>query len=318
MHIQRQLRTTCGLALSLGMFASLGLAAVAQDATVEGMVIGRDGPQMAVKTTDSPRLTVLLSDSTKAEQKGGFLGMGRKDLGITALVPGLSVKVEGSYNPDHQLVAKKIEFSRTSLNTAKAIDAGLDPVNAKLGEQQDQLASNKRDISSAQDQLAKNSQDIDATKQGLATTTEATTQNTTQIGQTNTRIGTLDQYETKDSMTINFANGRATVKPQDKDALTDFVKAAANTPGFMIEVQGYASTVGSAALNQRLSAERADAVLAIIQQSGAVPMTRILAPAAMGTSNQVDDGHTRKAQAQNRRVVVTIVVNKGIVGSTGS
>jgi outer membrane protein OmpA-like peptidoglycan-associated protein len=300
------------------MFASLGLAAVAQDATVEGMVIGRDGPQMAVKTTDSPRLTVLLSDSTKAEQKGGFLGMGRKDLGITALVPGLSVKVEGSYNPDHQLVAKKIEFSRTSLNTAKAIDAGLDPVNAKLGEQQDQLASNKRDISSAQDQLAKNSQDIDATKQGLATTTEATTQNTTQIGQTNTRIGTLDQYETKDSMTINFANGRATVKPQDKDALTDFVKAAANTPGFMIEVQGYASTVGSAALNQRLSAERADAVLAIIQQSGAVPMTRILAPAAMGTSNQVDDGHTRKAQAQNRRVVVTIVVNKGIVGSTGS
>jgi OOP family OmpA-OmpF porin len=318
MHIQRQLRTTSTLALSLAMFTSLGLAASAQDTTVEGMVIGRNGPQMSVKTPDSPRVTVLLSDSTKAEQKGGFLGMGRKDLGITALVPGLSVKVEGSYNPDHQLVARKIEFSRTSLNTAKAIDAGLNPVNEQLGQQQDQLASNKRDIASSQDMIAKNSQDIDATKQGLATTTQATTQNTQQIGQTNTRIGTLDQYDTKDSMTINFANGRATVKPQDKDALTDFVKAAANTPGFMIEVQGYASTVGSATLNQRLSAERADAVLAIIQQSGAVPMTRILAPAAMGTSNQVDTDHTRKAQAQNRRVVVTIVVNKGITGSTGS
>ncbi|HSY37221.1 MAG TPA: OmpA family protein [Acidobacteriaceae bacterium] len=300
------------------MFTSLGLAASAQDATVEGMVIGRNGPQMSVKTTDTPRVTVLLSDSTKAEQKGGFLGMGRKDLGITALVPGLSVKVEGSYNPDHQLIAKKVEFSRTSLTTAKAIDAGLNPVNEQLGQQQDQLASNKRDIAASQDLIAKNTQDIDTTKQGLATTTEATTQNTTQIGQTNTRIGTLDQYDTKDSMTINFANGQAIVKKQDKDALTDFVKAAANTPGFMIEVQGYASTVGSAALNQRLSAERADAVLAIIQQSGAVPMTRILAPAAMGTSNQVDDGHTRKAQAQNRRVVVTIVVNKGITGSTGS
>ena len=318
MHIQRQLRTTSTLALSWAMFTSLGLAASAQDTTVEGMVIGRNGPQMSVKTPDSPRVTVLLSDSTKAEQKGGFLGMGRKDLGITALVPGLSVKVEGSYNPDHQLVARKIEFSRTSLNTAKAIDAGLNPVNEQLGQQQDQLASNKRDIASSQDMIAKNSQDIDATKQGLATTTQATTQNTQQIGQTNTRIGTLDQYDTKDSMTINFANGRATVKPQDKDALTDFVKAAANTPGFMIEVQGYASTVGSATLNQRLSAERADAVLAIIQQSGAVPMTRILAPAAMGTSNQVDTDHTRKAQAQNRRVVVTIVVNKGITGSTGS
>jgi len=318
MQIQRQLRTTCGLALSLAMVTSLGLTAIAQEATVQGMVIGRDGPQMAVKTTDTPRLIVLLSDSTKATQKGGFLGMGGKDLGIESLVPGLSVRVEGSYNPDHQLLAKKVSFSKGSLNTAKAIDAGLNPVNATLGQQQDELASNKRDIASSQDMIAKNSQDIDATKQGLATTTQATTQNTTQIGQTNTRIGTLDQYDTKDSMTINFANGKATVKTQDKDALTDFVKAAANTPGFMIEVQGYASTVGSAALNQRLSAERADAVLAIIQQSGAVPMTRILAPAAMGTSNQVDDGHTRKAQAQNRRVVVTIVVNKGIVGSTGS
>ncbi|MDQ2840465.1 MAG: OmpA family protein, partial [Acidobacteriota bacterium] len=121
-------------------------------------------------------------------------------------------------------------------------------------------------------------------------------------------------YETKDSLTVNFANGRATVTKKDKDALNDFVKAAADTPGFMIEVQGYASTVGSAALNQHLSAERADAVLAIIQQSGAVPMTRILAPAAMGTSNPVDTDHKRSAQAQNRRVVVTIVVNKGITG----
>jgi OOP family OmpA-OmpF porin len=63
-----------------------------------------------------------------------------------------------------------------------------------------------------------------------------------------------------------------------------------------------------------LSADRAAAVLAISQQTGVVPMTRILAPAAMGTSNQVATEHTRSAQAQNRRVVVTVVVNKGITG----
>ena len=113
---------------------------------------------------------------------------------------------------------------------------------------------------------------------------------------------------------FNFANGKATVSKKDKDQLTDFVKQAADTPGYMIEVQGYASTSGSAAMNQKLSAERADAVLAIIQQTGVVPMTRILAPAAMGTSNQISTEHTRTAQAQNRRVVVTIVVNKGIAG----
>jgi outer membrane protein OmpA-like peptidoglycan-associated protein len=289
------------------MFTSLGLTAHAQQATVEGMVIGRDGPAMAVKTSDTPRLTVLLSDSTKATEKGGFLGWDRKDLGVAALVPGLSVKVEGTYDPDHKLIAKKVTFSRTAMTTAKQIDAGLYPTNAEIAAAQDQLKSDRRDIEQGQ-------QDIDTTKQGLAANTEATATNTQGIGHANQRFTTLDQYETKGSVTVNFANGKAIVNKKDNDALTDFVKAAADTPGFMIEVQGYASTTGPAALNQRLSAERADAVLAIIQQTGVVPMTRILAPAAMGTTNQVATDHTRSGQAQNRRVVVTIVVNKGITG----
>jgi len=314
MHMKSHLRNSAVLATSLAMFTSLGLTAAAQQATVQGLVTGRDASSMSVKTPDTPRLTVLLSDSTQATAKGGFLGMGRDHLGITALVPGLYVKVDGSYNADHQLVAKKILFSKSSLNTARQIDAGLNPVHEQLGQQQDQLASNKRDINQSQQDISKDQQDITTTQQGLATTTAATTTNTQGITTTNGRIGTLDQFDTKDSLTVNFANGRSTVTKKDQDALNDFVKTAATTPGSMIEVQGYASTVGSAAANQRLSAARADAVLAIIQQSGAVPMTRILAPAAMGTTNQVDTDHTRKAQAENRRVVITIVVNKGITG----
>ena len=314
MHIQRHFKSTCGLALSLAAFSSLSLTAVAQKATVEGFVIGRSGEQMAIKTPDSPRLTVILSDNTPATEKGGFLGMSHKNLGIAALVPGLSVKVEGDYNPDHQLVAKKVVFSRTSLSTAKAVESGLYPVNAEVAGVKDQQRTDRKDIEQTQQDTAKNSQDIDTTKQALAATNEATAGNTTAIGGTNQRIGTLDQFETKDSLTVNFANGRATVSKKDKDQLADFVKAVADTPGSMIEVEGYASTSGSAVLNQRLSEERADAVLAIIQQTGAVPMTRILAPAAMGTTNQVATEHTRSAQAENRRVVVTIVVNKGITG----
>ncbi len=314
MNIQRRLSTTCSMAMSLAMFTSLGFTAHAQEATIEGLVIGRSGPSMSVKTADSPRLTVLVSDSTKATEKGGFLGLSKHNLGVAALVPGLSVKVEGAYNPDHQLIANKITFSRTSLNTAKAIDAGLNPVNERMAAQQDQLRSDRKDIQANQDAIAKNSRDIAATKQGLDATNQATAGNTSATGKANQRFGALDQFEEKGSITVNFANGKATVSPKDKDQLADFVKAAADTPGYMIEVQGYASTTGSAALNQKLSAERAEAVLAIIQQTGVVPLTRILAPAAMGTSNEVADDHTRSGQAQNRRVVVTVVVNKGITG----
>jgi outer membrane protein OmpA-like peptidoglycan-associated protein len=300
--------------MSLAMFTSLGLAASAQQATVEGLVVGRSGPTMLVRTGDSPKLTVLLSDSTQTTEKGGFLGLDRKHPAVVDLVPGLAVKVEGTYDGDHQLVARKVTFSRNSMNTARQIDAGLNPVNQQVAAAQDQLRSDRKDIDQNQQDTAKNSQDIDSTKQGLASTTADTATNKQAIGQANQRFTTLDQYEDKGSITVNFANGKATVSKKDKDQLTDFVKSAANTPGYMIEVQGYASSVGSAVLNQRLSSERADAVLAIIQQTGAAPMTRILAPAAMGTTNPVSGDHTRSAQAQNRRDVVTIVVNKGITG----
>ncbi|HEV2578709.1 MAG TPA: OmpA family protein [Acidobacteriaceae bacterium] len=336
MKIQSGIRTT-GLAMSLAMFASMGVAANAQDAgsapsvpqttaqgvpsgqhaVVEGLVIGRDGSTMLVRTADSPRVTVLLQNDTKATEKGGFLGWSRKDLAITQLVPGLQVKVDGTYDPDHQLIAKKVEFSRGAYNTAKQIDAGLNPVNEKVAAQQDQLRSDRRDIEQGQSDLASTRTDLDATKQGLAANVAATGQNTQAIGQTNTRIGTLDQYATKGTYTVQFANGRSAVNKKYKDELTDFVKQAADTPGAMIEVQGYASKVGNPSLNQRLSSERADNVLTIIQQAG-VPLTRILAPAAMGTTEQVASNHTRSGQAQNRRVVVTIVVNQGISGGDQS
>ncbi len=306
----------CGLGAVLATSALLVVPAVAQQhATVEGLIVGRDGANMTVQQPDSSNLTVVLSDHTQARQKGGFLGMGRKDLGITQLVPGLPVKVEGTYNPDHQLLADKVEFGKRELKTAKQIDAGLNPVAQKVAAAQDDIRTNRKNIDQNTQDIASARQDINTNKQGIAANTQANADNKQAIGQTNQRFGTLDQYDTKDSLTINFANGKTTVARKYKEQLADFVKSAASTPGVMIEVQGFASQTGPVTLNQRLSAERAEAVLSIIQQTGAVPLTSILAPAAMGTTNPVATEHGRKAQAQNRRVVVTILVNKGIAGA---
>ncbi len=307
MKLQRQLGFTGGLAATLALFTSLSAVAGAQQTTVEGLVIGRDGPTLSVKTHDDPRVTVLLSDTTQATEKGGFLGLDRKHPGITELVPGLFVKVQGAYDPDHKLLAKKVIFSHSSLKTAQQIDAGLNPIAQQVAKAQDQLRSQRRDIDANGQAIAQNTQDIAANREGLAANGQA-------ISKANGRFGQLDQYETKGSLTVNFANGKSTITRKDRDDLTQFVNAAANTPGFMIEVQGYASATGSPNLNQRLSSDRANAVLSVIQQSGSVPLTRILAPAAMGTTNQVGSNHTRRGQAENRRVVVTVLVNRGITG----
>jgi outer membrane protein OmpA-like peptidoglycan-associated protein len=78
--------------------------------------------------------------------------------------------------------------------------------------------------------------------------------------------------------------------------------------------QGYASKIGSAALNQKLSAERAANVTAFMEQEGKIPLTNMLAPGAMGTSKQVAPDATTEGQAENRRVVVRILQNKAIAG----
>jgi outer membrane protein OmpA-like peptidoglycan-associated protein len=67
-------------------------------------------------------------------------------------------------------------------------------------------------------------------------------------------------------------------------------------------------------LNQRLSRERAEAVTALLQQSG-VPSTKMMVPAAMGISDQVASNSTRQGQAENRRVVVRVLQNRGITGN---
>jgi OmpA family len=55
---------------------------------------------------------------------------------------------------------------------------------------------------------------------------------------------------------------------------------------YIIQVQGYPSAVGSAALNQKLSLERANNILAFLEQDGKIPLTNILAPGAMGNSDK--------------------------------
>ena len=84
------------------------------------------------------------------------------------------------------------------------------------------------------------------------------------------------------------------------------VQKAMTYNGYNIQVKGYASAVGSVALNQQLSEERANNVTNILVQQGHVPLTNMLAPGAMGESRQVGSDKTAEGQAENRRVVVGV------------
>ena len=82
----------------------------------------------------------------------------------------------------------------------------------------------------------------------------------------------------------------------------------------MIEVKGYASSTGSEEVNQKLSDERAHNVASYLLQYGKIPLTNLLAPGAMGESEQVGNAASTEGQAENRRVVVRVLENKAIAG----
>jgi len=138
--------------------------------------------------------------------------------------------------------------------------------------------------------------------------------NKAQIAAAIARFGQLDDYYIFDELTVLFGNGKAAVEPQYKPQIQQLAEKAKKIEGYMIQVVGYASSVGSTELNQKLSEDRASNVTTILLQEGDIPLTNLLAPGAMGESRVEGDETTAEGQAQNRRVVVRVLQNKGVAG----
>jgi OmpA-OmpF porin, OOP family len=212
------------------------------------------------------------------------------------------VNVEGTYNDQQQLVARKVSFKGKDLQRAKSIEAGMHESKEELQKQQAELKEQSEAVQRQQTQLTEHQAKIAANKAAIDAAVA--------------RFGQLDDYYIFDEVTVYFGNGKVKVDPKYAPQLLALANKAKTIEGYMIEVKGYASSVGSTALNQQLSEDRANNVTNILLQQGNIPLTRMLAPGAMGESHQVGSNKTEQAQAQNRRVVVRVLQNKAIAGIT--
>jgi len=83
----------------------------------------------------------------------------------------------------------------------------------------------------------------------------------------------------------------------------------------MIQVKGFADSSGNAALNQKLSMERAQNVIAFLIQDCNVPVRHVIAQGAMGEGAPVATNETAAGRAENPRVEVKVLVNNDVPGS---
>ena len=287
--------------VSLAVAAVLLLCgiATAQNDQVKGVINGRSGATMTVLTQGGETVTVVLTPATQVNEPEGVFR--KKHLSMTALVPGLSVEVKGTINDQHQLVADSVTFHGSDLKTAQDIQAGLAPTQQQVQQNQQQIQADQQKIQQQQQELQVEEQKTAANKAAIAAA--------------NKRFGELGDYNILGEVTVLFGNDKVIIDPQYKPQLLKLAQQAMGITGYVIQVKGYASQVGSAALNQKLSTERAENVTNFLEQEGKVPLTNMLAPGAMGTSKQVAPDSTAEGQAENRRVVVRILQNKGIAGT---
>jgi hypothetical protein len=77
---------------------------------VQGVITGRSGATMTVKTQHSETIVVALTPDTQVQEVEGAFKLRKKELAVTALIPGLPVQVKGTRNDQHQLVADTVKF----------------------------------------------------------------------------------------------------------------------------------------------------------------------------------------------------------------
>ena len=271
---------------------------------IKGTIVDREADTFTVRADSGSYYNVRLTDATSVKSKGGFLRSGN-NYGVTELLRGLAVEVEGRGNSTGELDAQKIRFDKQDLKVARSIDTRVTPAENRLTT----VEAQNRTLSGQVDELNEVSKAI---KSDVARVSSEADRANAGVATTNERISALDDYDVQDQAAVYFKVNSAVLSPEGKAALDDLANKTASAKGYVIEVSGFTDSTGSLAKNRMLSQRRADAVVRYLQENHDIPLRRMITPFGYGPAKAVADNTTREGREQNRRVEVKILVSKGL------
>jgi len=284
------------------------------------MIISRTGETLIVSGPNG-HVTVVLTGDTRTKDDRGLFGLAKEEIADTVLIPGLKVRVDGVADSQGRFVANTITVDGDDLETAEMIQAGLHPTAEQVAanlqaieSNKKNIAGNQRNIAANQRDIAANQQNIAANQQNIATNRQQIEQNIKDVEEHTNRFTALAEYDVKGEANVKFGLASSKISEKDQERLKELAQTAKGLTGYIIEVTGYADSTGSAAINTKLSERRARAVITFLMQQGGVPVRHIVAPGAMGEYGATAPNETKVGRAENRRVEVKILVNKGIAG----
>src|SRR5246500_1751149 len=292
--------------------ASVGAVGASAD-EVKGMIITRTGETLIVKGSNG-NTTVVLTGNTTTKDDRGLFGLETQHLADIVLIPGLKVKVDGT-SEGGRFIAKTITVDGDDLETAEMIQSGLHPTAEQVAANVQTLAAHKEQLGIHQQNIAANKENIVANQQNISANKQQIEENVKDIEENTKRFTALAEYDVKGEATVKFATGSSKISAADQEELKKLAGTATGLTGYIIEVTGFADSTGGAAMNTKLSEDRAKAVVIYLVQQGSVPIRHIVAPGAMGEYGPAAPNETKSGRAENRRVEVKVLVNKGIAGT---
>ena len=208
---------------------------------------------------------------------------------------------------------------------AQAASSQQQAQQAELQSERDRLAAESARLSAQQAQIAKTTADANAAQartreleanQRAASANERASDAEKKREELRARLNAvLQTTETPRGIVVNlsdvlFDTGKYNLKDSTKLALARIAGILQIYPGLKIQVEGYTDAVGSDALNQKLSENRASTTKDFLISQG-VSIDNISA-AGYGKADPVADNSTAAGRAQNRRV--NLVVSGEAIG----
>jgi len=326
-------RTVRSLALAFGLALALSPLAFGQTSTqttstptdatrarsvasgekmkIKGVVVKRDADTFTVRDLTGNDTVVRLTDRTSVKTKGGFLRSGT-NYAQTNILRGLNLEVEGRGGSSGELVADSVRFNETDFRTARAVDSRSAPLEDRATASEGRISEveqNAQKLSGQLDELAAVS---NAARGGAKAAQDTADAAVAGVNATNERISALDDYVPQETAAVTFRVGSSVINAENKAKLDAIATKALNAKGYVLEVTGFADATGNTERNRALSSRRADAVIRYLVENHQIPLRRIVTPYGFGESNPVADNKTRDGRAQNRRVEVKVLVNKGL------
>jgi len=261
-----------------------------QELSVKGVILNRDGDTFILRDLSRTDTVVVLTDGTKIRTERQGLGIIRKQkpFDVTALIPGLIVTAKGK-GAQGNLVAETVEFSEADLKAAITSYVQTAPIAKQEAENRKQAAETSKKLSETDKKLAETSKEV---------------------VDTNKRINELDKYDLVKTVTVVFPVNSSKLTNDGKAQLDELASKAPGAKNYLVEVQGFTDWTGPASKNFQLSQDRANTVVQYLTVTHKIPLRRITIP--MGYGETQSEAKTAPERAQERRVEVRVLVNKGL------